>query len=207
MPSQVPPQHYSFESYVTPARWNSYWHQIREVVAAKPDDVLYIGIGDDIVPKVLEARGIRVKRFDFDPSLGCDFTGDVREIASIVPVGSADVVVCCQVLEHLPYEDFEETLKGIFRIARKRVVLSLPYAHVTLAGLRMKLPKTPRISLNLTLPCFWQDWKFDGQHYWEIGTKFYSRRRIENSISRVGRIAYQFFASDNKYHLFYILEK
>lgn len=205
--TQVETQHYALDKYVDRARWQSYWEQIESVTAIEPRSVLCIGVGDDIVPTVIERTGIEVKRFDFEPQLRCDYVGDVRHIGDIVEPLSADVVLCCQVLEHIPYEDFEPTLAAVYAIARRRVVLSLPYHYKRMASLALKLPKLPLLDVDWCVPRFWQEWQFDGQHHWEVGAAHYPRRRIEEVVGRISPRRRSFFARGNRYHLFFVLDR
>ena len=41
--------------------------------------------------------------------------------------GSFDLVLCCEVLEHLPEETFSRTLDELRRISRKYILISVPY--------------------------------------------------------------------------------
>lgn len=203
---QVDPEHYEFGSYLSPERWASYWHQVAEVAAGRPKDALYVGVGDDIVPSLLEKQGIAVRRFDFDARLQPDYAGDVRDIGRLVPARSVDVVACCQVLEHLPFEHFEPTLRALCGVARRRVVVSLPYCHRTLASLRLKLPKVPLVDVALRLPRFWKRWTFDGEHHWEIGVRGHSRRQVERIVRRVSPRFRSFHVPGNPYHLFFVID-
>lgn len=204
--TQVGHEHYDFAHYVTPQRWASYREQVRVTVECKPRTVLYVGAGDNIVPSVLRAMGCQVTCFDYDAGLNVDIVGDVRQIETLIPGQQFDCIVCCQVLEHLPFEDFEKTLAAMCRLARLRVVISLPYCHKHLGGFSVQLPKLPKLSVDLFIPIFWRPWKFDGQHYWEIGAKNHSLRRIDDAVSGVAKVVDKFFVRGYHYHRFYILK-
>jgi hypothetical protein len=203
---QVDPTHYDFESYVSPERWNSYWHQVVEVLRDKPVSVLIVGVGDNIVPTILKLNGIDVKTFDFDPKLCSDLVGDVRDISSIVSDKSFDVVMCCQVLEHIGFEYFETTIIKLVNVARKKLIVSLPYNHRRLFYLSMKLPKIYPIKIEIDIPSFWEKWKFNGEHVWEVGTKGYQKKRIDSIISNIVPRLTCYFAAAFKYHLFYVID-
>lgn len=52
--------HYKdFARYVKKPWWMSYWHQVNEVLATRPDSVLLIGIGNGIIPTLLQDKGIK----------------------------------------------------------------------------------------------------------------------------------------------------
>jgi len=202
---QVNHLHYDFGRYVTPERWNSYWHQINEALLDNPINILIIGVGDNIVPTIIRTKSVDVKTFDYDPDLNSDYVGDIREIDSIIQNDSFDVVMCCQVLEHLEFEFFEPIVQKLLNIAKKKVILSVPYNHRIVFYFSLKLPKIPHIKYEIAVPTFWERWKFDGEHFWEVGTKGYQKKRIEQIISKIGPITKCYFASANKYHLFYVI--
>lgn len=203
---QVSQEHYDFARYVSPQRWASYREQIRVALGGKPKSVLYVGAGDNIVASVLGAAGCAVTRFDYDAALGVDVVGDVRKIDSLVEESSFDSVMCCQVLEHLPLNDFDATLAALCKVSRHRVIISLPYCHKHLGGMSIQVPKLPKLSIDVFVPKFWHSWKFDGEHYWEVGVRGIPVSRITNTISQHARIVEQFFVKGNHYHLFYVLE-
>lgn len=204
---QVSTEHYDFQNYVDAARWNSYWHQVNEIVQLNPLNAIIVGSGDNIVPGIVKALGVDAKTFDFDKELKPDFVGDVRDIGVIVSPNSFDVVLCSQVLEHVPYEYFHKALKGLFSIARKKVIISLPYSHLTFLSVSIRFPKTKRFYYDFILPRFWKKWKFNGEHYWEVGTKEYPISKIEKAILDAGgMITKNYFANNNKYHLFYVID-
>ena len=56
MKKQVEKEHYEFLSYLDKARWNSYYHQIEEVLKSDSKSALIIGKGDGIVPNILREQ-------------------------------------------------------------------------------------------------------------------------------------------------------
>lgn len=49
---------------------------------------------------------------------------------------------------------------------------------------------------------------FDGQHYWEIGCKGYSLKKITQGITSVGFIVHKTFrVFEHPYHRFFVLAK
>lgn len=169
MKSQVDPEHYKRKEYDSKERFCSYWHQIQEILNLNPQKTLEIGIGSGFVCEYLRKKGLKIITLDIDKRLNPDMEGSVLKM----PFNDAsfDVVACYEVLEHMPYEDFNKALSEIFRVSKKYAVLSLPdiqrhyYFHVT-------IPKFRGIKRLFTLPRREKPiHKFDGEHYWEIGKK------------------------------------
>lgn len=205
---QVKTEHYDFSKYVTEKRWMSYYNQIVECCscAQKSDKILIIGQGDGIVGIILRNMGFIVTTFDFDNSLNPSICGDVREIDKIVDE-KYDVVICCQVLEHIPYEYFSETIKAISRICNKAFVISLPYRSIRIES-SIRFPMLKEHSCNIVIPRFWEKnvpWK--GQHYWEIGTKNKQRRVIKAVLHNYFSNCEDYIYKKNPYHWFCVCIK
>ena len=125
---QVSKEHYDFCRYVHLKRWNSYYHQIESTLYLCQNggwnDILLIWVWDWIVVDMLKRNGLNVTTFDFDKNLNPDIVWDVTKIDEIVSK-KYDVVVCCEVLEHIPFEMFETTIKKLSKTTNN-MVLSLP---------------------------------------------------------------------------------
>jgi hypothetical protein len=203
---QVSTAHYDLAKYLDLGRWNSYWHQIEETLAFRPESVLIVGKGDNVVGTILAQQGVKVTTFDFDESLQPDIIGNIIDIKNILQGKKFDVLLCCQVLEHLPYAHFENILQQFTTIADK-VVISLPYSIYNYVEIEMKLPIIKRVRLRSCVPRFFKKCEYNGQHYWEIGFSGYSRRKIRKSIEKFFVVTKQFPARHNGYHLFFILQQ
>lgn len=199
---QVDISHYRFQKYVGRDRWASYWHQIYEVLSAKPNSVLVVGVGDGIVSGIL-AKYISVKTVDIDVKLKPDVVASVTEL----PLGDTafDLVLCAQVLEHIPFENFERALLELKRVAKKRVIISLPHFSPQVK-VKFKVPYLPEVQFAFKIP-FPIKHVFNGEHYWEIGKREYSAGRIKKIIRQYFKIEREFIPFDNQYHHFYILER
>lgn len=200
--SQVSPEFYNPSNYEHLYRWVSYWYQIQAVLRARPTTVLEIGPGTGVMSHYLRNRlGIEVTTFDFDKSLNPDVVGDVRNLKNYFSPGSFDCVCAFQVLEHIPYEDFEKTLDHLAIVSRDSVLISLPYWGYFF---QFRLRVFKRFSLcfgrKITRPFTWH---FNGQHYWEIGTRQFPLRRVVKSISAKLLIERHYFCPDYPYHYFF----
>jgi hypothetical protein len=201
---QVDTIHYNFSNYLDLNRWNSYFHQIEETLEFEPKSVLIVGIGDNIVATILAQHGVQVSTFDFDHSLHPDIIGNVVNIKEILQEQRFDVLLCCQVLEHLPYENFEKIIKQFSEIANN-VIISLPYSS-TYFKVDIKIPWIRERRIFLDIQNGHKLFKPNKEHYWEIGYKGYSKGKIEKCIKQFFKIQKLFTAKHNHYHLFFILK-
>lgn len=194
---------YNFEKYVYPSHWMSYWYQIKEVLALRPQKILEIGIGNKTVCNYLRSEGIDITTFDIDEKLNPDVVGSVTKI----PFGdnSFDAILCAEVLEHLPFDKFEETLRELKRASKRYIILSLPHFGPQFK-LSFKIPflREKRFAFKIYFPI---KHKFNGEHYWEMGKRGYSSKKIKDIIRKYFKIKKEFIPFENQYHHFFVLEK
>lgn len=201
--SDVEPTHYDVAAYDTLERWISYWYQVRLLERLRPTSVLHIGVGNGTVPWALRSQlGMHVTTADFDSRLNPDVTVDVRTLDAHFEPKSFDVVCAFQVLEHLPFGDFECALRQMARVARKHVVFSIPNNGKTVA-LRVDIGGR-KLALGAKIPLN-RRWKFDGQHHWEVGTRGHSARAVRGVILSVAPIESEEVYPDYPYHRAFVL--
>lgn len=96
--------------------------------------VLDVGAGHGIFLEELQKRkkiigvGLEIAdvKIEYGRSIGVDMRkGDASNLD--FPDKSFDVVVACEVIEHLPYGVYEAALAEFARVARKFVILTVPY--------------------------------------------------------------------------------
>ncbi|MCD6384438.1 class I SAM-dependent methyltransferase [Candidatus Sumerlaeota bacterium] len=195
-----------FDRYDTKGRFCSYWHQLDEILSLKPSTLLEVGIGNKFIADYLQKRGVSLLTLDIERRLRPDVVGDVLAIP--FKSGSFEVVCCFEVLEHLPYDKFSQAISELSRVSQRYVLLSLPdvtrhycvLLTIRKIGLIKKLIHIPRLKPPEHI--------FDGEHYWEIGKRGYSLKRIKNDIERSGlviRHSYRVF--EYPYHRIFCLEK
>jgi SAM-dependent methyltransferase len=181
---QVPAGLYVSPDYCHPQRFASFGYQIQEIAALEPQRVLEVGIGNGIVSQVLRMMGKQLTTVDFDPGLRPDVTASVTDLPFAAE--SFDAVMCCEVLEHLPYELSERALRDLARVTRHGIVLSVP-DKTRQYRIDVTLPKLGRRRRNwirpLRKPIAHQ---FNGEHYWELGKKDYPVERLSASIEASG---------------------
>lgn len=202
---QVNSSHYDFIAYMHSARWSCYYIQIYHTLSLKPASVMEIGPGDGLFGWYMEKNGVDYTSVDCADDLQCDVQASLGYERLPFDDDSFDVVCAFQVLEHIPFDKFEDALSELQRVTKKHVFLDIPQYgfHVKFA---LKLPLVKNIECHFVLP---RPIKhiFDGQHYWEIGKKNYSSLRIRKSISKFFNINKEFSIYKNPKERFYLLEK
>lgn len=200
------PEKYFSPIYDTKERFTSYWHQIDEVLRLKPQTLLVIGIGNGLVPIYLKQRRINVITLDIEKRLNPDIVGNVVDIP--LKDNTYNAILCCEVLEHQPYENFSKSLKEIYRVTDSYLILSLPDAS-RIYPFSIRIPKIGYFKRFIHLPRFKKPLIESGNvHYWEIGRKGYPLRKIMNDIQDSGfQITRYFNVFENPWHKFFILKK
>ncbi len=202
---QVSREHYFEKDYDTKDRWMSYWYQINEVLETKGKKVLEVGIGNRTVTNYLRERGLEVTTVDIDPDLNPDYVCSVTELTKLFRPNSFDVVLCAEVLEHLPFRYFGKALNELHTVTKRFVVLSLPYAGPSFRFC-LKMPFIGERNITVKLPLH-RKHRFDGQHYWEIGKKGYPLTKIKQYMTKRFRIVKSYVPPENMYHIFFVLSK
>ncbi len=164
---QVDRSQYTTADYCNPRRFATYAYQIKEILDSGAKNVLEIGPGNGVVTYVLRQAGIHVDTVDHDPALKPDFVASVLKLPSAL--NSYDAVLCCQVLEHLPWDNFRAAVQGISNVAKNTILLSLPHVVQRRFFVEYKLPKLKQRLLAIDMPVKNIQMSFNGQHYWEIG--------------------------------------
>ena len=195
---------YFSQNYSDKRRWMSYWHQIREILSFKPENVLIIGKGDGLIAEYLKLKNIKIITLDIDENIKPDI------VASVIKMpfndNEFDAVLCAQVLEHLPYEDFGKATLEIKRVAKKGAVISLPHFGPAIR-IFLKIPFLPELKLSIKLP-YPIKHRFKGEHYWEIGKRNYPLKLIKSEMIKSGfSIKKDYTVFENPAHHFFILKK
>ena len=206
MGPQVEPDHYYDNDYDSKGRFCGYWHQIDEIIKLDPNETLEIGIGNGFVYKYLRGRKIKVTTLDIDRRLNLDVGGSVLKLS--FANGSFDVVACYEVLEHLPYEDFPESLTEIHRVSNSYAVLSVPDS-TRAYRLDIQIPKIGELRKLIQLPRLRAlEHQFNGEHYWDIGKGEPNLRKIMDKIHNADfelKKTYRIF--EMPWHRFFVVEK
>jgi hypothetical protein len=153
---------------------------------------------------MLEKIGYEVTTVDIAADTQPDIVGDVTKLD--IGDDAFDVVLAAEVLEHIPFEQFETALRELRRVSRDRVIVTLPAPLVGLSVL-INLPRISPFGLSLGAP-YRRTHKFDGEHYWELGKKGYGKSRILEAIENAGlNVVNSYRPAPSLYTYFFIMAK
>lgn len=192
--------HYVGLRYDTKRRWCSSWHQLDEVLARPPASVLIVGVGNGLVPDYLRNLGLEVTTLDVAGDLAPDVVGDVRSIP--LDDDAVELVLCCQVLEHVPFDDVPTAVSELARVATSRAVISVPRRGRGWE-LVLRIPPLPRLDRHGVLPSR-RRFVFDGEHCWELGTRTTPRRAFVEILEEHFVVERSFLVPEHLYHEFFV---
>ncbi len=203
---EVELSHYG-RKYDSKRRFLSYWHQIDEAFALNPASMLEIGIGNGFVAKYLRDHGLLVTTLDIDERLGPDVVGSVTALP--FEEGSFELVMACEILEHIPYAEARKGLREIHRVSSRWGIISLPDA-TRAARVEFPIPKIGKFRKLFIIPkLFSPEHTITAHgHHWEIGKKGFPLKKVSGDIERSGfKIIRTYRVFENPYHRFFVLQK
>lgn len=125
--------------------------------------------------------GLNVTTIDLDPRLRPDVVGSVTSLP--FPDRTFGATLCCEVLEHMPYQASLEAAREIRRVTARTAVISVPRCVLSFAVLvRLPLLKLREARLRIPLPSRLRQ----GEHYWELGRPGYPVKRFLSDLQRLG---------------------
>lgn len=199
-------KHYD-RAYLGPRleRLASYRLQCDLALRTGASSCLVVGVGDGIVIDLLRRTGMEVVTLDIVEELSPDLHGSVERIPS--DDHRFEVSVCCQVLEHLPFERFAPCLRELRRVTSGSLVLSLPdvrrFAAVRATAGRFRVDRQWSLGPVRPRPIPRERAESMG-HHWEIGFNGVRRRDVRRAIERSGwRLASTVRVYDLPWHCFF----
>jgi predicted SAM-dependent methyltransferase len=201
---QVDKSHYSFVKYMSKSRWNSVWHQLDEIILANPKNVLEIGPGPGILKSAGAVFGLNIETLDIDPALRPDHVASVT--AMPFAPSSFDVVCAFQMLEHLPFDQSLTAFREMVRVARLRVIISLPDS-CPLWRYSIYIPRFGDRQFSIEKPNYKpRHHEFDGQHYWEINKIGFSLDKVIQLLSEFATLLKTYRVREMPYHRFFVFD-
>jgi len=196
---------YSRLSYNSKGRVLSFWYQASEALELQPEKVLVVGKGSGITEGLIQSmspKKIRIYTLDIDKIVAPDIVGTV----TMLPFkdDSFDVSICCQVLEHMPFDRFGPALQELRRVTSTRLVMSLPHGR-KFVKLAFRIPPMRERTLIIKNP-FNRKVNTSRHHCWEIN-RTVTRKQVTNEIRKYFDLEREYLNEMNCYHRFYILRK
>lgn len=145
-----------------------------------------------------------IHTFDIAQDLKPDYLGDLLELNEII-MDEYDLILCCQVLEHIPQDDALRVI-SMMKNTSRFLVLSLPYKALTLRG-TLKAPVFPEFEFCIKIPIMRSFGDMvDERHYWELGASI-SVSKFRQQIKKLGyRILDSYILKKHGNIFFLILE-
>lgn len=166
----LPREAYFSDGYFELQQLFSLSHQINEIHKLRPQSILEIGVGNGFTSSFLRRAGYRVTTADINPALEPDICAPLDQVGSFIGEEKFDLVVCCEVLEHMPLNEFIESLDQL-RALGQRLFLTLPNCKTTYGASGLfRIPKIGIKSFDLTFDISRKK-KMDKEHFWEVGSQ------------------------------------
>ena len=172
---------YFSNEYFSLTQLCSFAHQIHDIYKIQPKNILEFGIGNGFTSTYLKRSGFTVTTVDINNKLSPDICSSINEIEKILTEERFDLIVCCEVLEHMPFEEFEESVK-IFSKLGKKLYLTIPNynRNYGISGF-LRIPKfgVRSIDFSINIPI---RKRLDKEHFWEINSSKETTIKNLNSI-------------------------
>lgn len=208
----------------------SHFMQIYLTIKLKAKDVLEIGVLRKIVTSILSQycnlTTIDFKE-EFNPDLVIDIT-DSKQLDSLTN-DNYDLILLCEVLEHVPYEKVDKILEILKKKTRKYIIISVPnqslYVNLTFfnssnSGILKKLKDyfnlffikigklISRLEYNVRKKH--RKYKFVSSlfpHLWELGVDKYSVNSFKKLLEKHFIIIKEERLKHHSFHHFFVLKK
>jgi hypothetical protein len=180
----------------------SFVEQIYHIRSFNHNNTMEVGIGSGFVSIFLKTFGYRVKTLDINPNLKPDIVAPVHSMDDSILPGEFDLISCCEVLEHIGFENFESAIR-MFSTLSQSLFLTLP-VHGRKYGLGgvVILPRLYRwFGIWLRFP---RKAELIKEHRWEIDYDHNTRKKeILKILNKYYSKVYTGYFMANPYHRYF----
>jgi len=200
----LPRENYLTEAYFSIEQLWSFSEQIYRIRLSKPKNIIEVGVGNGFVSNILKLSGLDVLTCDINPDLNPDIISSVEELPKNVRSGAYELISCCEVLEHMPFEKFEKSI-NIFASLSDNLFLTLPVSGriIGIGGLFMKSWGRRWFSWWIHIPS--KLYQMATMHYWEIG---YEKKYQTRALVKILEMYYECVETNtfrlNPYHQYFM---
>jgi len=162
--------------------WIFYWCQqkIMEGLLDPDDEILEFGVGSGFTANYLRSKGYSVTTLDIDSDKKPDILGNIVDYDF---QQKFDHVLAFEILEHIPYDEFQLAIRNIRAITKGYFFLSLPRCERRLIDFSLGLPKLPVFSFKLLI----KGRKIKSEnHHWELDYREHSIKAVEAEFTAAG---------------------
>lgn len=185
--------------------WEFYWYQqklMEGLIIPGQDRILELGMGSGFAANYCRSKCLDITTLDIDEKKKPDI---VANIVTYDFERRYDHVMAFEILEHIPYEQFERTIRKIPHFINNYAFISLPRNERVVFNLDLKLPKFKRVSYQ------WRILKKKitvKAHHWELDYGEFTTRRIEALFADSGlRIARRMSCNYIRFYALEVVEK
>jgi hypothetical protein len=206
--------------FLSPIYLESYVFPIKTLHNLGVKSILEVGPGDKFVAENLRRAGYTYDTLDIVEATNPTILSSLENLDPNPYVNTYDVSCAFQVLEHIPYDKFCASLKKLAIIAKKYVVISLPYScdgykkiHNKWKGQNNKIfdkEESHFVPTNLPNRRYRKEYIKEfpwAVHYWEIGRQGFPLSRIISDIESSGLTIITTNHSANPYHYFIVMSQ
>ena len=184
--------HFYSKKYNSLERFISYFNQVDLTRKLDPESILEVGTGNKTIYNFLKQNGHNIVSCDIYPELEPDFIADIRSLP--FKNDSFELILACDILEHLPWQDVQIAISELYRVTKKYVIVCVPYGSRSLEIIA-KIPflyrffKKPYTRFIFSIPKFYNDIDTSKKmHYWELARKSYPLKKMKNLFTKNFRI-------------------
>lgn len=207
----------------------SHFMQIYLTLKLRAKDVLEIGVLRKIVTSILN-QYCNLTTLDFKEEFNPDLLIDITDFKQLDTIknNAFDLILLCEVLEHVPYERIDKILQILKKKTRKYLIISVPnqttYVNLTFFNHSSRIVlKRLKDYLNLFFMTIgnlvsrldyrfrkkYRKYKSEGTffpHYWELGVDKYSVNSFKTLLERYFIIIREERLREHPFHHFFILK-